>query len=64
MDSPAKISHNYAQLCKCLDNQPIKITTRFRVVTRHWTALKLVDSDVTEGSKRLEVMSEIQASKL
>ena len=26
-------------------------------------ALKLVDSDVTEGSKRLEVMSEIQASK-
>ena len=28
-DNPTKISLNYAQLCECLDNQPIKITTRF-----------------------------------
>ena len=28
-DNPTKISHNYAQLCECLDNQPIKITTQF-----------------------------------
>ena len=27
--NPAKISHNYTQLCEYLDNQPIKITTRF-----------------------------------
>ena len=28
-DNPIKISHNYAQLCECVDNQPIKITTQF-----------------------------------
>ena len=28
-DNLTKISHNYAQLCECLDNQPIKITTQF-----------------------------------
>ena len=25
---PLNISHNYTQLCECLDNQPIKIPAR------------------------------------
>ena len=36
---PLKFFHNYTILCKCLDNQPIKITPRFSGSEwRHWTA--------------------------
>ena len=56
-DNPAKISHNYTYLCEFLDNQPIKITTRFSgssdVTGRHQ---QLVDSDVAERRKRLEAI--------
>ena len=39
-NNPAKICDNYTLLCKCLGNQPIKITTQFSVSEWcQWTAL-------------------------
>ena len=60
----AKISHNYTWLCKCLDNQPIKITTWFRVVA---TSLDGINGwsiqTLLRGENDLKHLDEIQKSQ-